>query len=58
MTSLQQALPPPPVTPARCPFCRSMTITTGSEKVDASTYWRCQTCGQMWNVERLRASRY
>ena len=42
--------------PTACPFCRSSQITTASEKVDSSTYWRCETCGQVWNVERLRAS--
>ena len=43
------------VTPTPCPFCRSSKTTTASEKVDASTYWRCETCGQMWNAGRLRA---
>jgi hypothetical protein len=28
----------------------------GERKVDSSTYWRCETYGQGWNVERLRAS--
>ena len=31
-------------------------LTTASGKVDLSTYWRCEACGQMWNVGRLRAS--
>lgn len=47
---------PPPTT---CPFCRSPKIGTASERVDASTYWRCEACGDMWNIARLRhSSRY
>jgi len=42
--------------PAACPFCRSPKVTTPSQKADSSTYWRCEACGQMWNVARLRAS--
>lgn len=42
--------------PGACPFCRSSKIMTAGAKVDASTYWRCQTCGQMWNEARLRSS--
>ena len=46
-------------TPAACPFCRSPNITTASEKVDSSTYWRCKACGEMWNLARLQtANRY
>ena len=48
-----------PVIPAKCPFCGSSKVKTASDKVDAFTYWRCETCGQMWNEGRLRvASRY
>src|SRR6185503_13740152 len=43
-----------PAAPSACPFCQSAKISTPSEKVDASTYWRCDACGQMWNVARLR----
>jgi transposase-like protein len=42
---------------APCPFCGSSKVMTASEKkVDSSTYWRCETCGQMWNVGRLKVS--
>jgi len=44
----------PGATPTTCPFCRSAKIMTASKQVDSSTYWRCQTCGQLWNVGRLR----
>jgi ribosomal protein L37AE/L43A len=40
--------------PASCPFCQSSKVKAATEKVDASTYWRCESCGEMWNVSRLR----
>jgi transposase-like protein len=42
--------------PAVCPFCQSAAVST-SPKKDASSYWRCDTCGQVWNPDRLRAAR-
>jgi len=42
--------------PTACPFCHSPKIMTTSDKVTTSSYWRCETCGEMWNVSRLRAS--
>jgi len=39
-----------------CPFCGSSKVKTPAEKVDASSYWRCETCGQMWNAGRLQSS--
>jgi transposase-like protein len=47
----EQEAPPQPVS---CPFCRSAKIMTTSAKADASSYWRCEACGQVWNVGRLR----
>jgi transposase-like protein len=50
--------PEPALAPTACPFCRSTEISTSGEKdrekVSASAYWRCQACGEMWNVARLR----
>jgi transposase-like protein len=43
-----------PAAPAACPFCRSTEIAV-PEKVSVSTYWRCQSCGHMWNVSRQLA---
>jgi hypothetical protein len=48
--------PEPTPAPTACPFCQSTKITTPSEKVDANTYWRCDACGQMWNVGRQRTT--
>jgi len=42
--------------PTVCPFCRSARISIPNEKISASTYWRCDACGQMWNVKRHTAS--
>ena len=43
-------------TPTACPFCHSPKITTAIEKVDSSAYWRCEACGEMWNLARLQTS--
>jgi formate dehydrogenase maturation protein FdhE len=48
--------PEPLPSPTACPFCGSPKIATTTERVDASTYWRCVACGEMWNLGRLRAS--
>ena len=42
--------------PTSCPFCRSLHLTTTSKTIDESTYWRCVTCGEIWNPGRLRPS--
>jgi ribosomal protein L37AE/L43A len=39
--------------PEACPFCQSKAVGTLAKVVTASTYWRCQSCGEMWNPERL-----
>jgi ribosomal protein L37AE/L43A len=41
------------VQPTRCPFCDSRAVTATNQKVTASTYWRCETCGQVWHPGRL-----
>jgi transposase-like protein len=46
----------PHVKPTTCPFCKSSQIAAATEKVDASTYWRCESCGEMWNLGRLNVS--
>jgi ribosomal protein L37AE/L43A len=38
--------------PAECPFCQSKAVGTLAKVITASTYWRCQACGEMWNPER------
>jgi ribosomal protein L37AE/L43A len=48
-----EAEAPPPV----CPFCQSVVVTTTSKAITETTYWRCGTCGQIWNPSRLVAQR-
>lgn len=38
--------------PPACPACRSSSVTTTAKNPDASTYWRCERCGEIWNVGR------
>jgi hypothetical protein len=48
-----------PETPARCPSCRSNDVKTTSKVATLDAYWRCNDCGEVWNVARHRAgSRY
>jgi transposase-like protein len=41
-----------PAAPA-CPFCRSAVVSTNGKTASDSSYWRCDTCGQIWNPSRL-----
>jgi transposase-like protein len=43
--------------PTACPSCRSKELTTTSKTITATTYWRCLTCGEVWNAERQEAGR-
>jgi len=43
--------------PSSCPFCRSPSVSTTSKTISAATYWRCATCGQIWNPARLVTQR-
>jgi transposase-like protein len=53
-TDADTIVAPPPTS---CPFCRSASVSTTSKVVSAATYWRCTTCGQIWNPARLVAQR-
>ena len=41
--------------PKACPVCRSETILTTSKTVSDTTYWRCKSCGEIWNAARRQA---
>jgi transposase-like protein len=43
--------------PSVCPACASTDLTTTAKTIDASTYWRCSQCGEVWNVARREAGR-
>ena len=38
--------------PPACPACGSSSVMTTSKNPDASSYWRCERCGEIWNVGR------
>jgi ribosomal protein L37AE/L43A len=39
--------------PEACPFCHSKAVETVAKVITPSTYWRCQTCGEIWHPARL-----
>jgi predicted Zn finger-like uncharacterized protein len=41
-------------TPSFCPTCRSSSIVTTAKVPDAGSYWRCTTCGEIWNAQRSK----
>jgi hypothetical protein len=43
--------------PSACPACASTDLTTTAKTIDASTYWRCGRCGEVWNAARREAGR-
>lgn len=38
--------------PAKCPDCGGRQLTTTSKAIDKDTYWRCLSCGEVWNRDR------
>jgi transposase-like protein len=48
---------PPVNTPSSCPACGSAHLTTVGKAVGETTYWRCCTCGEVWNPQRRRIDR-
>jgi transposase-like protein len=38
--------------PKACPACKSPSVTTAAKHPDVDTYWRCEQCGEVWNVSR------
>jgi hypothetical protein len=39
----------------RCPYCRSSNVSV-SAKQTASTYRRCDACGELWHPDRIKPS--
>ena len=35
-----------------CPACRSASVTTTARNPDINSYWRCERCGEVWNIGR------
>ena len=47
----------PPEPPSACPACRSSAISTTAKSPDATSYWRCDKCGEIWNAGRRDGER-
>ncbi len=45
---------PTVVAPTSCPACSSTDLGTTSKTIDEATYWRCRSCGEVWNAGRRR----
>jgi predicted Zn finger-like uncharacterized protein len=43
--------------PSVCPACQSSSITTTVKSPDANSYWRCGSCGEIWNASRRHGMR-
>jgi predicted Zn finger-like uncharacterized protein len=43
--------------PTACPSCQSASIVTTAKVPDATSYWRCTSCGEVWNASRRREAR-
>lgn len=41
--------------PSHCPACGATEVKTSSKVVTADCYWRCDRCGEVWNVGRRSA---
>jgi transposase-like protein len=44
--------------PSQCPACGSSDVKTSSKVVTPDCYWRCENCGEVWNVGRRKAGGY
>jgi transposase-like protein len=38
--------------PPKCPSCKSASVTTTAKSPNANSYWRCEQCGEIWNIGR------
>jgi transposase-like protein len=43
------------VLPTSCPKCQSASITTTAKRPVPQSYWRCESCGEIWNNSRREA---
>ena len=57
-TSTPPSSPAVDLTPVSCPACQSSALVTTAKSPDAESYWRCKSCGEIWNVSRSQADRH
>ena len=43
--------------PPSCPACHSASVISTSKSPSANSYWRCNGCGEIWNVSRRHDQR-
>jgi predicted Zn finger-like uncharacterized protein len=43
------------LSPASCPSCRSTAVVSTAKQPNASGYWRCERCGEVWNPGRRQS---
>ena len=57
--TLEERHPWQPVSnvPSACPSCQSSSVVTTAKSPDAESYWRCCSCGEVWNASRRRSPR-
>lgn len=53
-TPARAVAPDPEITPLPCPVCQSTVTITTAKRPDAESYWRCVTCGELWNAGRAQ----
>ena len=44
--------------PSACPQCKSPAIVTTAKKPSQESYWRCESCGEVWNNTRRHTPRH
>jgi transposase-like protein len=42
--------------PGTCLLCHTVDYAVTEEGLEAGGFWKCQTCGQTWDVRRLTAA--
>lgn len=43
--------------PESCPACHSASITSTAKSPNINSYWRCDSCGEVWNISRRQNER-
>jgi predicted Zn finger-like uncharacterized protein len=56
--SERSATPKSATLPASCPLCKSQDIVTTAKKPSDESYWRCTSCGEVWNNTRRHNPRH
>jgi hypothetical protein len=53
---LPRSTPAPALeSPPACPKCASKDTNSAAKRPSAQSYWRCLSCGEVWNPSLLKA---